>query len=90
MANEHLRSRRIMSPPATGSVAFDTWLREVVGAINGLPISIFSTATGPNSRVTAPEGFLGIEVGSGVTRLWVKQTGSSNTGWSHFSHIGGV
>ena len=77
-------------PPSTGNAALDQWTRDVTSALNGLPISIFSTSTGPNSFVTAPEGFFGVEIGSGVTRFWIKQTGSSNTGWSHFSHIGGV
>jgi hypothetical protein len=86
-----IRSIVISQPPATGNLAFDLWLRNVTNTINGLPISVFSTSTtGPNSRVTAPEGFLGIDVGSSVTKFWVKTSGSQNTGWSHFSHIGGV
>jgi len=91
MANERIRSVRVGLPPSTGNVALDQWARDVTSTINGLPISIFSTATtGPNSVVTAPKGFIGIDMGSSVTRLWLKTTGSRNTGWSHFSHVGGV
>ena len=90
MAHEHLRSIIVSQPPSTGFAAVDRWMREVTNTINGLPVSLFSTADGPNSKVTAPEGFIGMEIGSGVTKFWFKQTGSRNTGWSHFSHIGGV
>lgn len=91
MANPRIRSILVPQPPASGNPAVDTWMRDVTATLNGLPFSIFSTSTtGPNSRVTAPEGFLGIDVGSSVTKLWIKTSGSQNTGWSHFSHIGGV
>jgi hypothetical protein len=63
-------------------------MREVTSALNDLPLSIFSTANGPNvSNVTAPEGFIGIETGSGATRLWIKRVGSDSTGWSALSWI---
>lgn len=63
-------------------------MRSVTDAINGLPLSVFSTSEGPNvSAVTAPEGFLGIEIGSGATRLWIKRSGSTSTGWSALSWI---
>jgi hypothetical protein len=58
-------------------------------AIEGLPFSYFSTADGPNtSGVSAPLGFLGIEIGSCATKLWFKQEASSlTTGWSQVSLI---
>lgn len=91
MADFRIRSILVPQPPSSGIAAVDAWMRDVTNAINGLPVSIFSTSTtGPNSFVTAPRGFVGIDVGSSVTRFWVKTTGSRNTGWSHFSHIGGV
>ena len=60
-------------------------LREHLGAIgdalNAIPtFSTFSYTT-PVSNVTATIGTLGINVASGVSTLWYKQEGSSNTGW---------
>ena len=82
MANERIRSIRVPLPPASGDARVDQWTRDVTNSVNGLPISIFSTSDGPNaSRVTSPEGFLGIEVGSSATRFWVKNSGSTSTGW---------
>ena len=85
-----IRSIVVRQPPSTGFANVDAWMRDVTNTLNGLPVSIFSTSNGPNSAVTAPEGFIGVETGSSVTRFWFKQSGSRNTGWSHFSHIGGV
>jgi len=83
-----LRPRRIPLPPPTGDARLDAWTREVAEAFNGLPLSYFSTSDGPNSSaVTAPEGFLGIEIGSSVTPFWIKRSGSTSTGWSAFSYI---
>jgi hypothetical protein len=58
-------------------------------AIEGLPLSYFSTADGPNtSGVSAPLGVLGIEIGSCATKLWFKKEASSlTTGWSQVSLI---
>jgi hypothetical protein len=60
-------------------------LREHLGAIgdaiNALPqFSTFSFTT-PESSVTATIGTIGINVASGVSAMWFKQQGSSNTGW---------
>ena len=69
-------------PPSVGTALVDNWNRQVATAINNLPFSIFSTANGPNvSKITAPEGFIGFEVGSSNTKLWVKYSGSTSTGW---------
>lgn len=77
-----IRPRRIMLPPPVEDPALAGWMREVATAFNALPFSVFSTADGPNeSAVTAPQGFIGIEVGSCTTRLWVKKSGSTSTGW---------
>lgn len=87
MANE-IRSMVVPYPPSTGSSGLDSWNRSVYNVINNLPFSIFSTANGPNtSLVTAPQGFIGLEIGSGATKLWFKESGSTSTGWSHFSFI---
>ena len=83
-----LRPRRIGLPPSTGDARVDAWMREVTEAVNGLPLSYFSTSDGPNSSsVTAPQGTLGVEIGSSVTRLWIKQSGSTSIGWSALSWI---
>ena len=82
MANERLRSIHISRTPATGSRSIDFWANEVTNGINGLPFSFFSTSGGPNaSNYTAPEGFIGIEIGSSATKHWVKAVGSDGTGW---------
>lgn len=80
------RSIKIPQPPASGNAAVDAWMREVAAAVNALPFSVFSTSDGPNSSaVTAPPGFIGIEIGSSSTPLWLK-TGSGGTYWSAISH----
>lgn len=85
MANE-LRSLRVPSPPYTSDAAASQWMRDVTNAINAVPFSIFSTTAGPNaSLVTAPQGFLGLEIGSSATKHWVKTSGSTSTGWSPLS-----
>ena len=82
MAHEHLRSIVVGRPPAFGSPRIDYWANEVTNAFHGLPFSLFSTNGGPNaSNYTAPEGFIGIEIGSSATKHWVKATGSDGTGW---------
>lgn len=82
-----IRPRRIPTPPPVQDAAVASWMREVTSALNEFPLSVFSTSNGPNaSSVTAPEGFLGIEVGSSTTPLWIR-TGSGATVWSAFSHI---
>lgn len=88
MALEHIRPFRLAQPPQSGNASVDAWMRDVTNVINGLPFSFFSTANGPNaSAVTAPQGFIGVEIGSSTTRFWIKRSGSTSTGWSHFSHI---
>ena len=82
MSHEHLRSIVVGRPPAFGSARIDYWANEVTNAFHGLPFSLFSTSGGPNaSNFTAPEGFIGIEIGSSATKHWVKATGSDGTGW---------
>ena len=83
-----LRSTKVSIPPSSGKDDVDSWMREVTAAVNGLPVSFFSTSDGPNSsNVTAPPGFIGFEVGSSSTPLWIK-TASGATFWSALSHIG--
>ena len=78
----HRRSFVISYPPSTGNPTVDGWNRQVYSMLNSLPFSLFSTSDGPNvSLVTAPEGHIGFEVGSGNTKLWFKESGSTSTGW---------
>lgn len=58
------------------------WLQQLADAFNALPFSYFSTADGPEaSGITAPTGFIGLEIGSSATtKLWAK-TSSGTTGW---------
>ena len=82
-----IRPRRIPLPPSVADAKLEQWMREVASAINGLPFSVFSTSDGPNtSAITAPQGFIGFEVGSSSTPLWIRTT-SGATVWSALSHI---
>lgn len=83
-----IRPLKVPLPPSSGNASVDAWMRDVTNAVNGLPLSVFSTSDGPNqSAVTAPEGFIGIEVGSSATRLWFKNSGSTSTGWVQVDFI---
>ena len=80
---DDLRPRGISSPPQVEEAGLQSWLQEVKEAIDGLPFSTFSTSDGPNqSAYTAPEGFMGVEIGSSATKFWFKESGSTSTGWS--------
>ena len=75
--------RGLSAPPAVEDPALQAWLEEVRYAFDALPFSTFSTSDGPNqSAVTAPEGFIGVEIGSSSTKFWFKESGSTSTGWS--------
>jgi hypothetical protein len=64
----------------TGDLA--QWARQITDAINTLPpYSVFSF-TSPNSNLSAIPGTLGFNLNSATTRLWLKDVGSGNTGWS--------
>ena len=83
-----IRPRRLRIPPPVEDPNVSGWMRDVVEAFNGLPFSVFSTSDGPNSsNVTAPQGFLGFEIGSSSTKIWLKE-GSGSTRWSAFSTVG--
>lgn len=70
-----IRPIKVRRPPPTSDAALASWLDEVAAAINGLPISVFSTSDGPNSsNVTAPSGFIGLEIGSSNTKLWFRES----------------
>ena len=69
--------------PSTASVAQEVqyWSRPVTNFLNGLPsFSVFSWPT-PESNVTAMPATLGFNLNSASSRLWIKDTGSGNTGW---------
>ena len=86
-----IRPRGISFPPRTDDPTLDSWFEEVRSAVDGLPFSTFSTSDGPNSSaVTAPEGFIGFEIGSSVTKLWFKESGSTSTGWSPWDLFKGL
>ncbi len=75
--------RHRLSDPAFDNVdSQQQWSRDITNEVNSLPaFSIFSTAAGPESGVTADKGTLGFEIGSGTTLLYLKGAGSGNTGW---------
>ena len=75
--------RYVVNPPSDGSdSAFPLWAQQITDAINALPqLSVFSG--NPNiSGVTADPGALGFQNGdSTLSVVWVKTSGSTNTGW---------
>lgn len=86
-----IRPRGLPNPPDVEDEALQSWFWEVKDAVDGLPLSTFSTSDGPNnSLVTAPEGFIGIEIGSSVTKFWFKESGSTSTGWSPWDVFKGL
>ena len=77
--------------PQVENANLQSWFYEVKDAIDGLPFSTFSTSDGPNqSAVTAPEGFIGVEIGSSSTKFWFKESGSTSTGWSPWDDFKGI
>lgn len=64
-------------------------LNQIADAFNKLPpLSVFSFTT-PESNVTAQNGTLGINLNtSAATRIWFKETGDGNTGWSPITEAG--
>lgn len=83
-----LRPRGLPRPPSVEDPKVTAYLESIRQALEGLPLSYFSTSDGPNtSGVTAPRGTLGVEIGdSSKTRLWFKEDDSSaTTGWEAVS-----
>lgn len=77
-----IRSRGVQRPPSVEDRSMAAWMQSVTDALNGQPFSYFSTTAGPNgSGVTAPVGTLGIEIGDGPVKFWIKER-STSTGWS--------
>src|SRR3990167_1586739 len=78
-----LQRKRLAQPPSTGSFSVDFWFRQIADTFNKLPpMSVFSF-TNPNSNLSAIPGTLGFNINSANTaKLWVKEVGSGNTGWS--------
>ena len=72
---------RVNLPPPAATAAERQWQRDITDSLNDLPtLSIFSFSD-PNSNFTAQSPALGFNLASGVSGLWFKQVGSSNTGW---------
>jgi hypothetical protein len=73
--------QRVGLPPRTEDTRVQRYLQSVADAVNQLPAqSVFSFST-PESNVSANVGTLGINIASGVSVMWVKQSGAGNTGW---------
>lgn len=73
--------RPIPGVPSEVSGALRQWLQTLTDHLNTQPtFSVFSF-TSPNSNVTANAGTIGQNLKSGVSGVWMKQLGSSNTGW---------
>lgn len=78
-----LRPRGLPRVPSGIDPRTASYLDLVRQETEGLPLSYFSSSDGPNSsNVTAPQGTLGIEVGSSNSVLWLKEDDdSASTGW---------
>jgi hypothetical protein len=73
--------QRIGLPPKGENPQVQRYLQSMADAVNRLPAqSVFSFST-PESNVSANVGQLGINIASGVSVLWVKQSGTSDIGW---------
>ena len=74
---------RVPAPPANEEPRLAQWQRDVGDALNKLPnFSVFSFAS-PESNVTAQVSTLGFNIaGSAQSVLWIKQSGSGDTGWA--------
>jgi len=73
--------RRVAQPPALDDYRLRAYLLQLADAINDLPpMSTFSHAT-PESKVSAIPGTIGVNVASGHTLIWYKQSGFGTTGW---------
>lgn len=80
------RLRISAPPPSRGPDAL--WFQQVTDALNVLPnFSIISTSAGPNSNTTGDPSNIAFDVGSSVTKLWLKVSGTTTTGWSALSWI---
>jgi len=56
-------------------------IQDIHDSMNALPrFSVFSYST-PESNVSAQAPTVGVNEASGFSRLWMKLTGSGNTGW---------
>lgn len=74
------RRTRLGRPPRTDNPDLDRYLARIQEEMNLLPnFSIISTSDGPNSNHTGNEGDLVIDVGSSVTKVWVKQNDTTST-----------
>jgi len=85
------RSFRLFAPDGADDPSLGEWIQQVTDAINGLPqIVLFSGNTDasnltgdPNlSALTADPGAIAMQFeNSGLSVFWVKQSGSTTTGW---------
>ena len=86
MTIRDLATRRVGDvPSAVTEPALRAFLQHLADTVNSVPpISTFSFTT-PESNVTALAPTLGVNVASGHTRFWLKETGAGNTGWVSLS-----
>ncbi len=78
--------QRIGAPPAVEDRELQAWLQRVADELNILPAMSTFSGTTPESVVSGNPGELAVNqaapTASTVSRLWVKQSGIGNTGWS--------
>jgi hypothetical protein len=81
-------TRRNMGyPPGTGLAALDEWTRGISQTLLEMPtFSVTSTSGGPEGNLIGSVGHINIDIGSAVTKFWVKHTASAtSTGWKAYS-----
>lgn len=82
---------QFIPPLPSNDRSLAVWSQLVADRLNSIPDhSIISTSDGPESAATyfGGPGALRTDIGSSVTRLWVKDSSSLTAlGWSAYSHI---
>lgn len=75
-------SQRVPQPPSSVTGDLGRWCQQVAGVLNAMPRMSYTSYADPNSSVTGAQGDALVNLASGVSAFWVKQLGSSNTGWT--------
>ena len=81
--------RNLGYPPGTGLAALDDWTRGISQTLIEMPtFSVTSTTGGPEGNLIGSTGHINVDIGSCVTKLWIKHTQSvTSTGWYGYSAL---
>lgn len=81
MADTQRGARRIEMPSSAFTGEQFIYMQRLALALNALPKTSYTSYSSPNSNVTGAIGDRLVNLASGASVYWVKQLGSSNTGW---------